>query len=219
VPHAVTYLIEDLARSHGRLTVGEAGVYVRADDPALLAGAVADRRMQKLDVEVLAPTVAVVHGATVSSLLKILRQAGYMPVAEKGGASIDRPRGREAPILRRAHGRTRPAPSAQQVRAAAEALSAGRVPAASRDDRRPISGRGPIVQALRRAQRGAGRIEIGYRGPTGVAVHRVEAFVVGRKQVSAWDVEDNRPRSFLIDRIQWVRAVNEADVEDLYGTG
>ena len=37
VPQALTYLVDDVARRHGRIRVGTAGAYIRSDDPAVLA--------------------------------------------------------------------------------------------------------------------------------------------------------------------------------------
>lgn len=44
VPQPLAYLIDDVARKHGRLRIGAATAYVRCDDDALLSEIVADRR-------------------------------------------------------------------------------------------------------------------------------------------------------------------------------
>lgn len=41
VPQGLTYLIDDVARRHGQLRIGMAASFVRCEDPALLAQAVA----------------------------------------------------------------------------------------------------------------------------------------------------------------------------------
>ena len=43
VPQPLTYLVDDLARRHGRIRVGTAGAYVRCDDTAVLDELVALR--------------------------------------------------------------------------------------------------------------------------------------------------------------------------------
>ena len=90
VPQNVAYLIEDVARRHGHLVVGAAGLYVRSEDPALLAAAMADRRLASLGPRLIAPTVAVLRGDNVAEMLKALRAAGYLPVAESGGVALRR---------------------------------------------------------------------------------------------------------------------------------
>ncbi|MEK8171402.1 helicase-associated domain-containing protein [Streptomyces sp. M19] len=57
VPQPLTYLIDDVARKHGRLRVGAASSYLRCDDDALLAEILADRRAAALRLRRLAPTV------------------------------------------------------------------------------------------------------------------------------------------------------------------
>ncbi len=59
VPQPLRYLIEDVARGHGRIRVGTASAYVRCDDPAVAAEIAADRRAAELRLRPLAPTVLV----------------------------------------------------------------------------------------------------------------------------------------------------------------
>src|SRR5580693_6209166 len=59
VPQGLTYLIDDVARRHGQLRIGMAASFVRCEDPALLAQAVASSEGQALSLRTLAPTVAI----------------------------------------------------------------------------------------------------------------------------------------------------------------
>jgi hypothetical protein len=88
IPQNVTYLIDDVARRHGNLVVGRGSLYLRSEDPALLRAAVADRRLGSMQPRLIAPTVAVLEADDVQALLALLRAAGYLPVAEKGGSSL-----------------------------------------------------------------------------------------------------------------------------------
>jgi hypothetical protein len=108
VPQALQYLVDDVARRHGGLRVGPAGTYVRSEDEALLAEALADRRLAGLTLRRLAPTVLVTPQSTVR-LLAALRDAGYAPVPEdaSGAAVLTRPRPPRAPA--------RPAPRQPRV--------------------------------------------------------------------------------------------------------
>lgn len=98
VPQALTYLIDDVARSHGGLRVGSAHSYLRSQDEALLTQVLADRRLASLGIRRLAPTV-LISGAGQGRLLAALRQAGYAPVPEDatGATVLVRPRTRRAP--------------------------------------------------------------------------------------------------------------------------
>jgi hypothetical protein len=81
VPQPLEYLVRDAARRHGRLRVGAASGYVRADDPSLLAGLVEDPRLAPLGLIRLAPTVLAAQ-APVRELIEALRAHGLAPVAE-----------------------------------------------------------------------------------------------------------------------------------------
>ncbi|WP_042908124.1 helicase-associated domain-containing protein, partial [Mycobacterium avium] len=59
VPQGLTYLIDDVARRHGQLRIGMAASFVRCEDPALLAQAVAAPAAEDVALRTLAPTVAV----------------------------------------------------------------------------------------------------------------------------------------------------------------
>jgi len=81
VPQPLEYLVRDAARRHGRLRVGSAAGYLRADDPSLLAGLVEDPRLASLGLVRLAPTV-LASQAPVRELMDVLRAHGLAPVAE-----------------------------------------------------------------------------------------------------------------------------------------
>jgi hypothetical protein len=101
LPQNVAYLIDDVANRHGHLVVGRAGLYVRSDDPALLAGVIADRRLTSFTPRLLAPTLALLDGDDPAKALSALRSAGYLPVAEVGGAALTASKAPAVPILLR----------------------------------------------------------------------------------------------------------------------
>lgn len=81
LPQPLEYLISDVARRHGQTRVGTAACYLRNDDTAMLDAMSNDRNLSALQLRKIAPTVVVspAHPATV---LEMLRQHGYSPVAE-----------------------------------------------------------------------------------------------------------------------------------------
>ncbi|GAA3256042.1 helicase-associated domain-containing protein [Nonomuraea helvata] len=81
VPQALSYLVTDVARRHGRIRVGTASAYIRCDDPALLDQITADRRSAALRLRRLAPTV-IASRSSRAALVDSLRAMGYAPVAE-----------------------------------------------------------------------------------------------------------------------------------------
>ncbi|ETZ41524.1 helicase conserved C-terminal domain protein, partial [Mycobacterium avium MAV_061107_1842] len=89
VPQGLTYLIDDVARRHGQLRIGMAASFVRCEDPALLAQAVAAPATEDVALRTLAPTVAV-SPAPIGEVLAALRAAGFAPAAEDStGAIVD----------------------------------------------------------------------------------------------------------------------------------
>ncbi|WP_188543621.1 helicase-associated domain-containing protein [Rhodococcoides trifolii] len=87
VPQALEYLIRDVARTHGGVSVREVGSVIVSDDEPLLREVAANRRLSKLGLVVLAPTVV---GSAVSAArtLEALREAGYAPVERDGSGEI-----------------------------------------------------------------------------------------------------------------------------------
>ncbi|MCP1388386.1 helicase-associated domain-containing protein [Corynebacterium sp. TA-R-1] len=76
VPQGLSYLIDDVSRTHGSIRAGSALSYIRSDDPALIAAAA-----ERVAVRVLAPTVAV-SAEPLPRLVAQLRDAGFQPTAE-----------------------------------------------------------------------------------------------------------------------------------------
>ncbi|MFF0677920.1 helicase-associated domain-containing protein [Streptomyces tendae] len=87
VPQPLTYLIDDVARRHGRLRVGAASAYVRCDDDATLDEILADKRAAGLGLRRLAPTVLAAQ-ADPAALLEGLRAIGFAPAAESAAGDV-----------------------------------------------------------------------------------------------------------------------------------
>lgn len=87
VPQPLRYLIEDVARRHGRIRVGTASAYIRCDDPAVLGEIAADRRTAALRLRQLAPTVLASSSGR-GEVLATLRQLGYAPAAEAADGTV-----------------------------------------------------------------------------------------------------------------------------------
>ncbi|WP_197357268.1 helicase-associated domain-containing protein, partial [Streptomyces clavuligerus] len=98
VPQPLSYLIDDVARRHGRLRIGAASAYLRCDDDALLDEILADKRSHGLGLRRLAPTVLAAR-AEPPALLEGLRSMGYAPAAESEEGDV---------LIARAHARRTP---------------------------------------------------------------------------------------------------------------
>ncbi|WP_433413641.1 helicase-associated domain-containing protein [Microtetraspora malaysiensis] len=90
LPQPLVYLVRDVARRHGEVTVASVGCVVLGSDPALLAEINAHRKLGRLGLRLLAPTV-LASGATAERTLAALREAGYAPVPDGfGGLAVRR---------------------------------------------------------------------------------------------------------------------------------
>jgi hypothetical protein len=201
VPQGLTYLIDDVARRHGQLRVGMAASFVRCEDPALLAQAVAAPATDQLEMRLLAPTVAVSQ-APISEVLAALREAGFAPAAEdSSGTIVDiRARGARVPVppgRRRAY-RSAPTPTSQTLQAIVAVLR--KVASAPFGNMRldPTV----AISQLQNAAHHQTSVVIGYVDPAGVATQRVVAPInVRGGQLTAYDPASGRVREFAIHRV------------------
>lgn len=79
IPSALSYLVSDVARRHGHMTVTPGATVITGDDPAVLADAASHRATRSLGLQLLAPTVAV-SSRPARQVLDTLRAAGFFPV-------------------------------------------------------------------------------------------------------------------------------------------
>ncbi|MGE2737025.1 helicase-associated domain-containing protein [Mycolicibacterium vaccae] len=200
VPQALTYMIDDVARRHGQLRVGMAASFVRCEDAALLAQAVAAPATEAVELRLLAPTVAVSQ-VGIGEVLNALRSAGFAPAAEDStGAIVDlRSRGSRvaAPVRRRGYRQHTP-PTDQTLAAIVAVLR--KVAAA------PSSGLrldpAVAISELQHAAHHQESVVIGYVDPAGVATQRVVAPInVRGGQLTAYDSASGRVREFAIHRV------------------
>lgn len=200
VPQGLTYLIDDVARRHGQLRIGMASSFVRCEDPALLAQAVAAPATEEVQLRALAPTVAV-SPAPIGEVLTALRAAGFAPAAEdSSGAIVDvRPRGARVatPQQRRPY---RPArrPNTDSLHAVVAVLR--KVTAAPFGNVRVDPA--VTMTQLQRAAREQETLVIGYLDAAGVATQRVVSpITIKGGQLVAFDSASGRLRDFAIHRI------------------
>ncbi len=208
VPQGLTYLIDDVARRHGQLRVGMAASFVRCEDAALLAQAVAAPAAEQLEMRLLAPTVAVSQ-APISEVLAGLRDAGFAPAAEDStGTIVDiRARGARVPTPppRRFHRHT-PSPTSQTLGAIVAVLrKVAATPAGSMRLDPAVA-----IAQLQEAAHLQTSVVIGYVDPAGVATQRVVAPInVRGGQLTAYDPASGRVREFAIHRVTSVVSADE----------
>jgi hypothetical protein len=101
LPQPLSYLIADTARGHGRVRIAPAACVLHGDEPALLAELAAHRKLAKLGLRQLAPTV-LISRSPLDTTVAALRAEGYAPVAETAEGTVRvekaRPRRGTAPV-------------------------------------------------------------------------------------------------------------------------
>ncbi|GAA3992883.1 helicase-associated domain-containing protein [Streptomyces marokkonensis] len=223
VPQPLTYLIDDVARRHGRLRVGAASAYVRCDDDATLDEILADKRASTLALRRLAPTVLAAQ-ADPAALLEGLRAMGFAPAAESAGGDVliaradahrTPPRAAPEPVPDGP-----PVPDDTLLTAAIRAVRAGDlaataprkpVPGSGTDDDAPASGGLPRTGAaetlatLQAAVMTGEALWIGYVNAEGAASQRVIAPIrVEGGFVTAYDHTADEVRTYPLHRITGV---------------
>lgn len=216
VPQPLTYLVDDVARRHGRIRVGAASSYVRSDDPAVIDELLADRRTDPLRLRRLATTVASAQ-ATPDVVLDRLRQLGLVPAAESpdGSMLVRRPDARRTGPRQRPP-RLRadpPVPPRSVAEAAVRAMRSGERggavdgstvgPAATTD--LPRTAVNETLDVLRQAIAGKQAVWLGYVSTDGVAAERVvDPVDVRGGWLTAFDQRVERVRTFAVHRITGV---------------
>jgi hypothetical protein len=223
VPQPLTYLIDDVARRHGRIRIGVATAYVRCDDEAVLEQLLAERRTDPLRLRKLAPTVLATQ-AEADEVLEVLRSIGYAPVAETpfGDLFVRRPDSRRTPHRQRPPQLTTepPVPAPAVIAASVRAMRAGdRAASAVRRSESsevasheiPRTATADALDLLRRAAAAQAAVAIGYVNSEGRASHRViEPLSVEGGYVSAFDHLRDEVRTFAVHRITGVVTVDDS---------
>jgi hypothetical protein len=211
VPQALTYLVDDVARRHGRLRVGTSSSYLRCDDEALLTEVLAAKQAAPLKLRRLAPTV-VTSQAPVNQVLEVLRGLGYAPAAEAPDGAVLV----AAEDTRRTAGRPRPhrhsepvAMSDEQAALAVTAVRAG--DAAARAARRhpvTVSHTSDTLAFLQEAAREQRQVWLGYVDAQGQRSQRVvQPLRVERGFVHAFDPLRREERTFSVHRITGIAEI------------
>ncbi|MGY1600884.1 helicase-associated domain-containing protein [Geodermatophilus sp. SYSU D00815] len=219
VPQALDYLVDDVARQHGRLRVGSIESYVRSDDTGLLSQVLNDRRTAGAELRRLAPGV-LVSPLGADEVLTVLREAGYAPAGESpGGAVLTRPPGRPRAAGRRtgseAHAAARPLAPAEvatvvrEIRAGDAALSARRTEAVRQVPGVTTAG---TLELLSRAVREGLPVWLGYVDAQGSGSQRVVRPVsLAGGFLQGFDERRGEARTFAVHRITSVALVDEDD--------
>ncbi len=216
VPQSLSYMVDDVARRHGRLRGGAATSFLRSDDEVLISEVLAHPATGRLELRRIAPTV-VVSTLPLADVLDGLRAAGFSPAAEdSGGAVLDlRHRGRRAEPRRRgrsAGGAATDTSPARQAEDLVARLRSGDTLAGVRrsvaGSAIPVRGSTTTLASLQDAARNRQSVWIGYVDAHGVAGERVLAPTsIGGGVVEGRDALDGELRRIQLHRITSIAVV------------
>jgi hypothetical protein len=217
VPQSLSYLIDDVARRHGRLRGGAAAAFLRCDDETLLTELQAHPVAARAGLRRLAPTV-LVSPVPLAELLGELRSAGFTPVAEGAdGQVLDLRAGtRRAPVRAATVRRAPPVPrtlSEDQLAALVHGIRAGddlaAAPGAAPRPATRAGSTGDTLELLQGAAHAGTNVRIGYVDSHGVASRRIVRPVsVGGGVLEGFDRARGELRRFPLHRITSAAAVD-----------
>ncbi|HEX2290217.1 MAG TPA: helicase-associated domain-containing protein, partial [Pseudonocardiaceae bacterium] len=211
VPQSLSYLIDDVARRHGRLRGGTAAAFLRCDDAVLLAELLAHPVAARCGLRRIAPTV-LVSPLALGPLLEEMRGAGFAPIAEGADGQVvtlraaeRRARVRPSAMRRSAVPAVPGVPSSQQLAALIRGVRAG--DAAANTPRGPAlvtagTSTGNTLELLQGAADAGSNVWIGYVDSHGVASKRIVRPVsVGGGVLEGFDRSRGELRRFPLHRI------------------
>lgn len=222
VPQPLHYLIDDVARRHGRVRVSAVQSVIRVDDEAAADLLLRDRALAVLGLRRLASTVLSSERAA-QTVAEVMRDGGHSPVVEGHGGEllVHRPEVRRAPTTRRAHRvRSNLAAAAPAVLdAAVRSLRAGervtsRGIGGSGQARAPLVPRRPVdtLAVLHEALETRQQIWIGYVDNNGTTSERlVDPIGVEGGLLTAYDHARDGIRTFAVHRVSGVALVDSVD--------
>lgn len=210
VPQPLTYLIDDVARRHGRLRVGPTRSYLRSDDDTEIDALLADPALADLGLHRIGPTV-VVTGSTAQVVLDRLRECGHAPVPETPDGSKPRQQSgvRRGRISRQPAFPQPAAVTALEARTVVAAVRAGDRAAAQRppDTGRRYSAESTLqMQAsLREAAYRGTSVWLAYMDQAGSLSERiVDPLRVDAGWLTAHDHRSDHTQGFALHRIRRV---------------
>jgi len=207
VPQPLEYLINDVAKRHGRLRVGMAQTYIRCEDEGLLTQILHDKKLESLRFRKLAPQVLVCDFET-GDVIATLREANYLPAAENASGILI-----SAPAIRRAKSRPKPprvisetsAPSEIVIKAAVRTLRTGEKASSHKPREVPTTTANETLDLLHQYIEEQASLTIGYADTNGGVSNRlIDPISISLGTLIARDHATGEMQSFRIPRITGV---------------
>ena len=207
VPQPLEYLINDVAKRHGRLRVGNATSYIRCEDEGLITQILHDKKLEPLLFRKLAPQVLVCDFEA-SDVINTLREANYLPAGENANGILI-----SAPAIRRAKSRPRPprvisevqAPNEIVIKAAVRTLRTGEKASSHKPREVPRTTANETLDLLHQFIEEQASLTIGYADTNGGVSNRlIDPISISLGTLIARDHATGEMTSFRIPRITGV---------------
>ncbi len=207
MPQPLEYLINDVAKRHGRLRVGTAHAYLRCEDEGLIAQILHDKKLEHLRFRKLAPQVLITDTDLVECIAT-LRESGYLPAAENATGILV-----SAPAVRRAKSRPRPprilsettVPGETIIKSAVRALRAGEKASAHKPREIPRTTANETLDLLHQYIEEQATLTIGYADTNGGVSNRlIDPISISLGTLIARDHATGEMQNFRIPRITGV---------------
>jgi len=207
VPQPLEYLINDVAKRHGRLRVGTAQSYIRCEDEGLVTQILHEKKLESLRFRKLAPQVLVCEFEA-ADVIATLRDSGYLPAAENASGILI-----SAPAIRRAKSRPRPprvlsetsAPSEIIIKAAVRTLRTGEKASSHKPREVPRTTANETLDLLHQYIEEQSSLTIGYADTNGGVSNRlIDPISISLGTLIARDHATGEMQSFRIPRITGV---------------
>lgn len=207
VPQPLEYLINDVAKRHGRLRVGAATSYIRCEDEGLITQILHDKKLESLLFRKLAPQVLVCDFEA-ADVIATLREASYLPAGENANGILV-----SAPAIRRAKSRPRPprviseiqAPNEIVIKAAVRTLRTGEKASSHKPREVPRTSANETLDLLHQYIEEQASLTIGYADTNGGVSNRlIDPISISLGTLIARDHATGEMASFRIPRITGV---------------
>ena len=213
MPQPLEYLINDVAKRHGRLRVGHASSYIRCEDEGLITQITHDKKLEDLRLRKLAPQVLIAE-VEINELVIALRESGYLPAIENGTGILI-----SAPTVRRAKSRPRPprvisensAPAEAIITSAVRALRAGEKASSHKPREVPRTTANETLDLLHQYIEEQASLTIGYADSNGGVSNRlIDPISISLGTLLARDHATGEVTQFRIPRITGVSIADSA---------
>lgn len=207
VPQPLEYLINDVAKRHGRLRIGMAQSYIRCEDEGLITQILHDKKLESLRFRKLASQVLVCD-VEPGDVIATLREANYLPAAENASGILI-----SAPAIRRAKSRPRPprvlsetqAPSEIIIKAAVRTLRTGEKASSHKPREVPRTTANETLDLLHQYIEEQASLTIGYADTNGGVSNRlIDPISISLGTLVARDHATGEMQNFRIPRITGV---------------